>query len=148
MSIFASRTQKTIDLTFDPPHAVTIQKLTGRHIGKAEREHQAASVEMLKRFGGAAFQREMSALGDVAEAVTERQKDPLNSYDVPTLLLHGIVGWTYDEQVTPETLADLTAEASDFIARAILRLTKPALFHTSEELEDAQKKESGPSIAH
>lgn len=144
MSIFASRAQKTIDLPFDPPQTVTIQKLAGRHLEKARQESLFASFDYVKRVGGVAFQRELAAaLGENGEPAETREAsdapavavDPLADVDLDVVLRHGIKAWTYDVEITPQALDDLTDEARDFLAREILRFTKPALFE-----EDATKK--------
>lgn len=144
MSIFASRTQRTIAIPFDEPHTVTIQKLSGRQLEKAKEASQSAAVESLKRMGGAAFQRELAELGDAkatAERVAAAQADPLTSYDRLILLQRGIVAWTYPETITPEAVEDLSEEAADFLARAIVDLTLPG------RDEASRKNDSGSSIA-
>lgn len=155
-SPFASRTTKTIPIPFDPPNEVTIQKLAGRHLGKAQLENQVLAIDNLRRMGGAAFQKELEGLGDAekrAALVKEHQADPLNGYDRYEVLAKGIKSWSYEEKLDPvevvETdgvtrmripaIDDLDDEAADFIAREILRLTKPALFQTAEEIETATK---------
>jgi hypothetical protein len=142
MSIFASRTTKVVEIPFDPPQTVTIQKLAGRHLEKARQAQQAAAVDTLQRMGGSAFQRDMAALGDpaaVAKRVAAVQADPLNGFDRAALLQAGIKAWTYDEPVTPASFDDLSEEAVDYLAREILKLTKPALFRTGDE-QEAEKK--------
>jgi hypothetical protein len=136
MSIFASRTQQTITLPFDDertltgePHTVTIQKLAGRQLEKAKEASLATSIEGLKRLGGPAFQQELGALGDPAQTaalVAAAQADPLNGYDRYVVLQRGIVAWTYEVPLTPAAIEDLSDEALEFLARAILALTLPA----------------------
>ena len=132
MSIFASRTEKTIPIPFDPPHEVTIRKLAGRHLERAKQEGQIKSVDWIRKLGGAEFSRELSALGDPAEraAALEKRKaevraDPLQKFDRTVVLEKGIVRWTYPEPVTPEALEDLEEEAGEWLAREILALTFP-----------------------
>jgi hypothetical protein len=136
MSIFASRTQRVVEIPFDAPHTVTIQKLAGRQVEKAREANQFASADRLKGMGGAAFQRELGQLGDpvaTAALVAKAQADPLNTYDRATVLQKGIKAWTYEEAVTPETIDDLSDEAADFLARAILELTLPARDEASKK---------------
>jgi len=142
MSIFASRVTKVIELPFDAPQTVTIQKLAGRHLQKAHEADQFATVEGLKRMGGVAFQRELAALGDDAKRealVAQQQADPMNGYDVYVLLTHGIKSWSYGVPVSPEAIEDLDEEAVAFLAREILQLSKPGLFLTADERQAAQK---------
>lgn len=145
MSIFASRTTQTIELPFDPPHTVTIRKLAGRHLEAAHREYLFQTIENVKRMGGPAFQRELTA---VVQAVDPEDRpteggptapNPLAGVDVLELLVRGVVAWSYSEPISREMLEDLDDDAAEFIARAILRLTKPSLFETAEEAEASAK---------
>lgn len=74
--------------------------------------------------------------------------DPLAGYDVVTLLLYGIVHWTKLEMDLPgpehkdarvAVLEDLRDDTQQYLAREILRLTKPSLFLTAAEKEAARK---------
>lgn len=151
MSIFASRTQKTIPVPFDPPHEVTIQKLAGRHLRKA---HEAWLEELytgVRNRGGATAQKEMQALfddrdkkkadetSDAEKAIAEVQDDPLNGLDKFTVVRYGVKAWSYDIPVSSESIDDMDDDAVDFVATEIMRLTKPALFQTKDEREAAQK---------
>jgi len=147
MSIFASRAQKTLEIPFDPPHTVTIQKLAGRHLKRAAEENQRKGVDTFRKLGGATFQQELSAVRDAEKKASNTPApavaapDPMAGYDADVLIEHGITAWSYGEgKPTPEELADLTEEAAEFFAREILRLSKPALFLTAEENEAVQKK--------
>jgi len=134
MSIFASHTQQTIALPMDPPHTVTIRKLSGRSLEQAREAQQLAAVAHLQAMGGAAFQRDLNALGSpaaVAALVAKAQANPLQTYDRYTVLAKGIVAWSYDTQsLTPvdgriPAIDDLDGETAGFLARAILDLTLP-----------------------
>ena len=128
MSIFASYTQQTVLIPFDAPETVTIRKLSGRQLEKCRESNQLASVEALKRMGGAALQRELAALSEstkMADLVATATADPLTSYDRLMVLQLGIVAWSYSEAVTPGTIEDLSEEAAMFLAREILALTLP-----------------------
>jgi len=56
-----------------------------------------------------------------------------------TLVKHGVKAWSYDEEVTPQTVADLSFEAMSFLAEAVLKLTKPDLFDTPEKAKAKRK---------
>jgi len=142
VSIFASYVQDTIPIPWDPPHTVTIQKLSGRALRKAAQANLVATVESLKDMGGAAFQKELSAIGDptaIAAAVAQSQADPLTQYESGAVLRAGVVSWTYDRPKTDEALADLDEQSEELLARAILTLSLPP------RTEDAKKKASEPS---
>jgi hypothetical protein len=154
MSIFASRITKTIPIPFDPPHEVTLQKLAGRHLGKAHDAFLADLYQGVRDRGGSAVQKDMQALfegdkkADAEAAVAKVQADPLNGYDPYVLVRHGVKGWSYDTPLSPEAIEDLDDEAVTFFATEIMRLTKPALFQTEEAAKAAQKEtDAAPSFA-
>jgi hypothetical protein len=132
MSIFASYVTRTVPLPFDVPHTVTIQKLSGRHVAlardKAREARTVASVQLVKTMGGAAAVADVAGLDQssaVAAELDRRRTDPAQLYDRPTVLAKGVTGWTYDEPLTPDRLADLDEQASEFLFHAILDLTLP-----------------------
>lgn len=151
MSIFASRTQQTIALPFDEPHTVTIRRLTGREVERAQSEHLKSMVGGRSARGwSGAFQRIIAGLAAPADA--ERAlADPLSGYDRFAIVRSGLVAWSYPDPLKPDPLKpavagtvdaieDLDDDAVEFIAREILRITKPALFLTEEEAKAAQKE--------
>lgn len=148
MSIHASRVTKTIPIPFDPPHEVTIQKLSGRHLAKASEAFQNALFLGMKDKGGAQAVKEIQDVfrklneGDAnaKKTIAAVRADPLNGFDKQTLIKGGLKSWTYtDVPVTADAIEDLDADAVDYFATEILRLTKPSLFQTDEEREAAQK---------
>jgi len=153
MSIFASRTTLTLDIPFDLPHTVTIQKLAGRHLAKAHQAYMAGLFSEVQERGGAKVQKDMQQLfgGDAeqtdeekAEAKTQIEKvknDPLNGYDKYTLVQAGVKAWSYDVKVSPEAIDDLDDDAVTFFATEIMRVTKPALFLSKDEREAERKND-------
>jgi DNA replication initiation complex subunit (GINS family) len=126
-SIFASRTRRTLDVPFDDGQTVTIQKLSGRQLERARQEQQFASLEFVKRIGGASFQRELQAARkDAPDADQVERVDPYRRYDRATVLQKGIVDWSYGA-ITPEAIDDLSEQAADWLAHEILTLTLPDL---------------------
>lgn len=146
---FASQVEKTLEIPFDLPHEVTIKKLPGRHLQKAKDVFLAGLVEGVQSRGGAKVQKEMQELWhdpDSKKTIEKIQADPLNGYDRYTIVEHGLVRWTYREPVSLESINDLDDEAVDWLAREILRLTKPKLFQTAEEQEEAEKNDYAPLL--
>jgi len=138
MSIFANYYTEVVALPMDAPHTVTIQKLSGRDVERAQANAAAAIVSGR---GFAEKIRKMLAASAGDAAVQTAMADPLNGFDRHTLLITGITGWSYTDddgplKVTPEAIGRIDDEASELLARAILKLTKPALF---EPVEDARK---------
>lgn len=138
MSIFASDTQQTIPIDLDPPHTVTIRKLRGG-------EYEQAQAEGLKRSARSWAERLQVALntGRLAELKAE-VNDPLFGLDRASVIKGGLVAWTYHDGAPPtaKEVDDLDDDAMEWCARAIMRLTKPALFIGAEA---AQKETVAPA---
>jgi len=144
--MFASLSRDTIQLPFAPGQTVTIRKLTGREVERAQGEHlkKLVSGNRSARGWAESFKRNLAKIsGDVGPVIA----DPLNGYDRDTIVECGLVGWSFTTPTfSPDAVADLEDEPVEFIARAILKLTKPALFATSvEELEAQQKETEAPA---
>lgn len=140
MSIFASRTTITVDLPFDPPHHVVVQKLAGRHLEKARSAFLTQLMLGVQERGGAAVQKELMELfadRSAAKQVEQVKSDPLNGFDKYSLVRYGVKAWSYPEPVTPEAIEDLDEDAVDFLAAEILKLSKPGLFQTAAQIEEA-----------
>lgn len=155
MSIFTSQIQQTIPLG---EGTVTIRKLSGRHLAKAAEENQIAAHAFFERMGGEEFRKQLAAIGDTREttaAVARAAVNPLNGYARGVLLVKGIVAVSEVPSfatMTPDAKAawfddELSDEDEELLARAILRLTKPALFLTADEAEAARKNAPGLSSA-
>jgi hypothetical protein len=135
-SVFTSRITDTIDIPHDPGQSVTIRKLAPRHLEMAAKAQQLKAIGDLKEMGGPAFMKELQGLSDEQrKAVT----DPMQRYDRLTLIAKGVTAWTYPEERIAENFEDLDDQTAEFIARAVLKLAKPDLFRTEEEVEAATK---------
>lgn len=143
MSIFASQVQQTVPIPFDPPHTVTVQKLSGRKLHKAAQVFLNDLIAGVQERGGAAVQKDIEQLfkaGDGVKAEIAKVKaDPLNGFDKQALIRYGVKAWSYDKPVTVESFEDLDEESETFMATEVLRLTKPSAFQTAEESETDQK---------
>jgi hypothetical protein len=164
MSMLASRATKTLPIpfTFNDPgdvrhHEVTIQKLSGRHLWKADTENDFAAQEYVRKMGGAEFRKQLeeATKGKPKKAVATAKADPVNLYDKHTIVFYGLRSWTYDELI-PEPkdaearkalVEDLDPDALEWLAREILRFTRPALFKTEEEAKADQKETHADSSA-
>lgn len=151
----ASRTQKTIEIPFErqpdgSPHTATIQKLSGRKLAKAAQASFDAIVEGVVARGGAKVQKELQELFKKDPATTkadvdELKADPLSGYDLQTLIRFGVIAWTHDAPCDVANFEDLDDEEEAFLAREVLRLTKPHLFEAVEG--EARKNGSSGSVA-
>ena len=143
-SPFAKLITQVLDVPDDPGQTITIQKLSGRAVERA----QAVAAE--KTISGRGFASKVAQALEAAKdgstvALDAMLRDPLNGYDRATVLQAGIVAWSYDVPCRPEHIDQLDDERSEFVALAILKLTKPHLF---EGADVAQKKaEAAPSLS-
>lgn len=154
-SPFASHTvSDPIPLPFDPPHTVTVRKLSGREIEAAQEAHRDNLASTSPRSWAATFRRALEK-GATDPEVLKAIRDPLTGYDRYALIAAGLVAWSYPQWVVLRTdpvnkagdlvkrmasLEDLDDEAVDFIATEVLRLTKPGLFHATEDDAEAAQK--------
>lgn len=162
--MFASLTQATVQIPFDPPHTITVRKLTGKEIEQAQAANvKNAAAGILGRDWNERVKRRMrqgidelrlKALTPEELAARENEaaavelEHPLNGFDRHTIIKAGLVAWSYDtgkgeaaiKAARAKAIEDLDDEGADFVALEILRLTKPALFQTAEEREAALVK--------
>jgi len=124
MSIFASQVQKTLPIPHDPPHTVTIRKLTGKQLQRALKARQAEVTQDMRDLGGAAFLKELRTLGDEDLARAAKVVDPFASYDPDVLIQAGTVSWTHDRACDLEAKDDLDDETREWLSRAIYELSR------------------------
>ena len=132
-----------IPLPFDDGQTVTIRKLTAGELTAAVDAHRNKFLIGNSRVWPASV-KEILEKG-LGEALANPQtlaalRNPLNGYDRFALVKSGLVAWSYNRPVAPEAIEDLDDEAVDFIATEVLRRTKPALFHATEEAAAEEKK--------
>jgi hypothetical protein len=151
MSIFASRTIETIPLHADGvEYEVVIQKLAGRHLGRAQQAFLNEIIRGITERGGAKVQKDIQQLfekdpEEAKKGIAAVKADPLNGYDKHALVTYGVKSWTYpvdipgDFESKRSLFDDLEEEILDTLARAVLKLTKPSLFVSEDEAEAATK---------
>jgi hypothetical protein len=161
MSIFASDTTETFEVPFDPPHTVTIRKLTGKKLMKAQKAFFNELIAEVQSRGGARVQKDIEQLFEkgtkTAEEIAKVKADPLNGYDKHALIAAGLASWTYPKSLEPVAVTEKTAdgrevtvmvvpaiedlddEAVEFFATEVLRLTKPSLFLTADAAKADRK---------
>jgi len=143
MSVFTSLVQDTITIPHDDGGTVVIRKLAPKKLREAARASQLQALEDFKAMGGRATLDAFKGIGDDAKAVPETDvpapaADPLTGYDQATLCAKGIVSWSYPREVNTEAIDDLDEDTLLFIARAVLKLSRPSLFLTPAEAEAAR----------
>lgn len=138
MSIFTSLITETLPVPHDPGQSITIRKLAPRALERAAKAQRATAMQDLKDLGGPAFMKELQTLA-TGDATVTAATDPLLLFDRVELNVAGLVSWTYDQKPERAVVEDLDEETTDWLARAILKLSRPALFQTADEAEAAQK---------
>lgn len=167
-----ARETKTVDIPFDPGQTVTVRQLSGRQLEKASKEFLNKMIADVQARGGAKVQKELNTLFGADESdkaakaakATEAQQaveavkaNPLNGYDLDTLIRLGVMAWSYPDSLTPVSVVEqtdeghtitvlrvpaidtLTEQARKFFATEVLQLTRPDLFVTPDTTEAAQK---------
>lgn len=126
--------------SYHGPRVVVIKRLGWRRLAEAATELAKSGMGYVQALGGPAVVKEFQALGGeqkVREAVeAAKTKDPLLAYDQRSLVLWGAVSFDGVEK-TPEAVDDLEPELAEAIARAVLRLSRPALFETEADEKNA-----------
>lgn len=140
-SPFATAHQTDVPILSDPPHVVTIRRLTGREFEQAEAEHLRALIAghpargWSRRFQ-AALTKGVASNDEAAKLLS----DPLNGFDRITLVKAGVVRWDYPDRPLPEAVEDLDDDTLELLALAVMQLTKPAWFQTEAQREVAEKE--------
>jgi len=145
---FTSLFTKTIAVSGDPDQTVTIRKLAPEHLERAMKTQQRRVVQDLREMGGLSVLKEFQDLKQSPETAPEVVADPLLQFDRVTLLETGITAWTYEQQISRATCADLDEETAEYLAREILRYAKPSLFLAADEAHAEKKDAAGRSIVH
>jgi hypothetical protein len=153
-SPFASLTvSDPIPLPFDSEHWIKVRKLTGREIDAAQEGHRTEFVSGRINSWSAMFRRALQQ-GASDPQVLKAIADPLTGFDRFSLVRSGLVEWSYPQTLAApakpngavserqKSIDDLDDEAVDFIAREVLRLTKPGLFHATVEDATADRGEA------
>jgi hypothetical protein len=145
-SPFASRYTDTLSLPTDPTETITIQRVPGDVIERAQAVHlHSMAAGRTPRGWAGVFQKILAAGTATAVDAQKALDDPLAGYDRHVLVADGVKAWTYKHDdgtpkpVTAEAIADLDDEAMEYLAVAIMKLTKPALFAVNPEA--AQKND-------
>jgi hypothetical protein len=132
---------KTIENPADPGQTAVIRKMTGIEDEAAQAAHNRAIIAGTSARGWSkAFQRLLTrgaagASEDDARAIVA---DPLLGYDRVAVIHAGLVSWSYPKapKSEPDPVLDLDDDALDWLAREVLRLTRPALFDAGERKND------------
>ena len=139
--MFAS--QITKEVVLDGDERVTVRKLSALTLDRARAARQADQAKTLRNYGGELLKAIRSeSLDDVAEAVAARRADPAarrkahyDEFDRETVLNAGIVSWTADRKVNPESIGDLDEPSAQKLHEEIVDLSNPFDADAAREAE-------------
>ena len=145
MSVFTSLVTEICTVPGDPGQTITIRKLAPKHLEAAakaaQRRARAEMAELQRSEALMAQLAELLAHQAQAPAVAQALADPLHTHDALTVIEHGVIAWSYERERTREAFEDLDEDTQTWLARAVLRLAKPALFQTPAEREGERKND-------
>lgn len=121
--MLAGKITRQVNIPHEEGEWFRFRMLSGRQLEEASDQQQAKYMATVKGLGAEAFQALRSENAD-AEKV-EAEPNPLVLYDVNTLLRCGIVGWSYQDKLSPQAIGDLDDATRVWAAREILDLTLP-----------------------
>ena len=148
MSIFTNRVTRTVPVPVDPDHTITIRQLSPKHLRAALAAKAADDMAQARALVQSAGRESIAAMKDLLPASGEENKNAAPArrgdrskaagpadYDRQTLLVSAITSWTYEEALTPETIEEIDDDTQTYLVEQVLRLSKPSLFQTAEEME-------------
>ena len=125
--MLVSREPVRVDVPHEDGQWFDLLKLSWTQIRKARKAATMDSAETAKAFGAEL----MKALGsekngeDKAMSLIKAQQYDESMFDTEQLLLDGVVGWSYNGEVTSEALATLDEGTAAWAKQAIIDITKP-----------------------
>lgn len=121
--MLVSRNAREVPIPHEPGEWLKLRPLSWKQLDDARkartREAVKSSVEMTREMGPELMAQIRSARTETA--AESAPADPSEAYDRATLLRLGIVGWSYEEPVSPEAIDDLDEETAEWAARELLR---------------------------
>jgi len=117
-----SKIRRRLAIPDEPNDWMELRALSGKKLEEASWWAQRKAIEMAKLAGQEFIDAMETYRADLAEA--EVKANPLQQYDIETLVRSGIVAWSYEMRLTPENIAELDSETREWAAREILKLTE------------------------
>lgn len=132
--MLCNSTQKKLDLPHEPGAWITVRALGFEALEAAREARSLKAIRRAREFGAEL----MSGLRGVETPTptVAAVVDPLNDYDIGSLLEAGIVAWSYDAPRTVHNIASLDEKTARFVARALI---------PEPETEEDRGNDSAPS---
>jgi hypothetical protein len=118
---------KKLDVPGEPRQTVTIRQLGSQALraaleAKAAPARQLMAAQIDVRQARSDLHKEVARRGGAEALVAAVKADPVIAFDVQTLIARSVLSWA------PQRTAPPAAETANWLAREILRLSKPSLF--------------------
>ena len=129
-----------LDVPGEEGQWIEVRRLSWKHLADARKARQEAVFATVRAMGGEVLKslpsRCSKGCGEekhegrctpVAQRADQAATDPVNEFDIETLLQSAVVGWSYEETVSKDTISDLSEPTANWLAAEIVRLnTTPA----------------------
>jgi hypothetical protein len=121
--MITSKVTKQVSIPHEEGEWFRFRMLSGKQLEEAADRIQAKYLSTVKTIG----MENIRAFQDEAtdEAEPKAKSDPSNAYEVDTILRYGVIAWSYQEKLSPQTLGDLDDVTRVWAMREILDLTLP-----------------------
>ena len=116
--------QKVINVPHEPETEVTIKALSWKKLKDAQRAQQTEGIEFMRAVGAELLKALREGDADKVKSIEQQQEANITSYDRSTLLTKGLVSWTYDIEVSPESIEELDEKTAAFLAQAIFDFSR------------------------
>lgn len=110
---------KREQIPHEPGEWMDLRLLGWRDLDAARRARQAESYDSLRAMGGDLYKMIQETRAEVKREDSSTD-DPLQTYDLGTVLKLGVAGWSYDEPVSEDSLGALDRETAEWAARVIV----------------------------
>lgn len=120
---------KTAEIPHEPGEWIEVKLLGWKELEAARRARMRQSFENIREMGPDLYRQMQESRSDNGPT------DVMQQYDQGVVLERGIVGWSYGEPVTPETIGQLDPVTAEWAARTIVG--------ADAEREDDRKNGSG-----
>lgn len=120
---------REVEIPHESGQKMTFRTLSGKTLEKARdkrsQHNQEMYVGMLKGLGSDTIKAVQEAESARKAQAESEIVDSVRQYDGDTVLYSGIVSWTYDEPVCPETIDMLDEETRNWAIKEIIKPTLP-----------------------
>lgn len=110
---------KREQIPHEPGEWMDLRLLGWRDLDAARRARQTDSYASLREMGGDLYKMIQETRAEVKREDSGTD-DPLQTYDLGTVLALGVAAWSYDAPVSAETLGALDRETAEWAARVIV----------------------------